>query len=247
MSNNPERISELLRVARRVTVLTGAGISTESGIPDFKSMDQSWDYERPREEMLSASFWQRSPRRFWEVYRSTLRSTSDSPEIAPGSFHRWLVELESLPRTASVDILTQNVDGLHSKAGSSSVIEAHGNSSRAICLECRGTVPMDSLDGDPLPLCPSSSCEFSVLKPDISLFSEGVNSIGEFRRAIDRCGLLIVAGTSLNVGPVNGFPAYAQMILRPTLWISDEEPPEGYYFTEKWIGSAKDFVQTFQF
>lgn len=243
-----KEIADLLEHSRRITVLTGAGVSTDSGIPDFKSLDHSWDFEEPREAMLSALFWRKNPQRFWEVYRATLGNTVPNESLEPSSFHRWLVELESRPGVQAVNILTQNVDGLHTKAGSSRVIEAHGNSSRAICIECKHTVPMASVADDPLPMCMEPGCDmFPVLKPDVSLFFEGVNGMGDFRRAIDRSDLLIVAGTSLNVGPVNELPYYAQTILRPTLWISDEEPPEPdfYHFSHRWVGKLSDFVESF--
>ena len=243
-----KEIAELIAGSKRITVLTGAGVSTESGIPDFKSLDDSWSFEEPREAMLSALFWRKDPKRFWEVYRATLGSTEPNESLEPSSFHRWLLELESRPGVQAVDILTQNVDGLHTKAGSSRVIEAHGNSSRAICIECRTTVPMSSVANDPLPRCFEEDCAgFPILKPDVSLFFEGVTGMGDFRRAIDRSDLLIVAGTGLQVGPVNELPYYAQSILRPTLWISDEEPPEPgfYHFSHKWIGRLSDFVGEF--
>ena len=244
MSEN-EIIRARLERASSITVLTGAGISTETGIPDFKSLDEDWPYEEPRDAMLSAPFWRKNPRRFWEVYRETLGATADAGrDQQPGSFHRWLVELEALERIESLTILTQNVDGLHSKAGSTTVIEAHGNSSRAVCIECKLTVPMESLDGDVLPTCPR--CGLPPLKPDVSLFFEGVTGIGDFRRAIELSGLLIVAGTRLQVGPVNELPYYAQSILRPTIWIGDEYPDDFYSFTNHWIGKVEDFVEEFQ-
>ena len=218
MSEN-EIIRARLERASSITVLTGAGVSTETGIPDFKSLDEDWPYEEPRDAMLSAPFWKENPERFWEVYRETLGATADAgSDQQPGSFHRWLVELEGLEHVESLTILTQNVDGLHGKAGSSTVIEAHGNSSRAVCLECGRTVPMESLDGDPLPTCPHCGLP---LKPDVTLFLEGVTGISEFQRAIEFSGLLIVAGTRLQVGPVNSLPDYAQSILRPTIWVGD--------------------------
>jgi len=243
MSEN-EIIRARLERASSITVLTGAGVSTETGIPDFKSLDEDWPYEEPRDAMLSAPFWKENPERFWEVYRETLGATADAgSDQQPGSFHRWLVELEGLEHVESLTILTQNVDGLHGKAGSSTVIEAHGNSSRAVCLECGRTVPMESLDGDPLPTC--SHCGLP-LKPDVTLFLEGVTGISEFQRAIEFSGLLIVAGTRLQVGPVNSLPDYAQSILRPTIWVGDEYPDDFYRFSNHWIGQIEDFVEEFQ-
>jgi len=240
---NDQRIGNLLQKSRRIAVLTGAGVSTEAGIPDFKSTDESWPYDEPRDALLSAPYWRKDPQRFWEVYRSTLRATEGQGELKPTRFHRWLVELEQRERTTFLEILTQNVDGLHSKAGSSYVTEAHGNSSRAICIECRNTFPMADFDGDALPTCPI--CGFPPLKPDISLFFEGVNGVGKFRTSIDWSDLLIVAGTGLQVGPVNELPLHAQHYLVPTLWVSNEEPPEGYSFSHRWVGDLGEFTERF--
>lgn len=245
--DDKDRIANLIRRSRKITVLTGAGVSTDSGIPDFKSTDESWKFEEPREALLSAIYWRKNPEHFWEVYRSTLRSTASSNNLKPGPFHEWLVDLESQSQTAlkSVLILTQNVDGLHLKAGSSNVLEAHGNSSNAVCITCKTKVPMESVDSESLPLC--KVCDYSILKPDVSLFFEGVNGIGEFRTAIRRSDLLIVAGTSLNVGPVNELPLYAQINRRiPTLWLSNERPPDIYRFSYEIIGSIADFTRDFK-
>lgn len=245
--NNSREIAEALKYASKVTVLTGAGVSTDVGIPDFKSTDASWGFEQPREVLLSAPFWRRNPERFWEVYRATLGATTFRENVEPGAFHRWTAELErkSESKLRSAVVLTQNVDGLHSKAGSGIVYEAHGNSSRAICLECKKTFPIETLVDHGLPFC--DECNDSVLKPDVSLFGEGVNGIGEFRQAIDRSDLLIVAGTSLNVGPVNELPYYAQFNrFIPTLWVSNDPPPDIYSFSYEWIGPIKDFTRSFE-
>ena len=243
VEESDERIKGLLRKSRRISVLTGAGVSTEAGIPDFKSTDETWPYEEPRDALLSAPYWRKDPRSFWEVYRSTLRATELQGELEPTRFHRWLVDLEHREETTFLEVLTQNVDGLHTKAGSSKVTEAHGNSSRAICIECRNTFPMVDLEGDLLPTCPI--CGFPPLKPDISLFFEGVHGVGEFRTSLDWSDLLIVAGTGLQVGPVNELPFYAQRYMVPTLWISNDEPPEDYRFTHLWIGDLGEFTERF--
>lgn len=241
--SNDEAVRELLQNSRRIAVLTGAGVSTEAGIPDFKSTDEAWPYDEPREALLSAPYWRRDPQRFWEVYRSTLRATELQGVLKPTRFHRWLVDLEQREQTTFLEILTQNVDGLHTEAESSNVTEAHGNSSRVICLECRNTFPMADFADDLLPTCPI--CGIPPLKPDISLFFEGVHGVGEFRSSIDWSDLLIVAGTGLQVGPVNELPLHAQHYFVKTLWISNEEPPEVYDFSHRWIGDLGEFTERF--
>lgn len=242
---NDEEVRKLLESACSIAVLTGAGVSTDSGIPDFKALDGSWSYEAPRDVMLSLDYWWSNPERFWEVYREILGSTGSGSDLEPNGFHRWLVDLEDRGRVSSVSILTQNVDGLHSKAGSTRVIEAHGNGSRAICLECRGTVPMDVLSEDPVPLC--ADCGFLPMKPDVALFMEGISGVSYFRSILDRSDLLIVAGTSLEVGPVNELPLYAQLHSRiPTLWLNREPAPPVYSFSHSWLGELSEFSEKFQ-
>lgn len=256
-SPDSESLVGLFSEAGHIAVLTGAGISTASGIPDFESTDRDWPYEEPREVMLSALYWRHNPRRFWEAYRHAFGKKLED-NLEPTEFHHFLAELESLGK--DISIITQNVDGLHQKAGSSNVIEAHGNSSRAICLECRQTVSMESLAEVELPVCSSDQCiglifrKPSVLKPDVSLFFEGVYGMGEFREALESSDFLLVAGTRLNVGPINELPFYAmgtrtdersKRMIQPAVWVSNSTEPIDYSFTHKYYGDLEQFPKRF--
>jgi NAD-dependent deacetylase len=197
------RARELVARARRVVALTGAGFSTPSGIPDFRSAAGLWARINPAEVASLAAF-RRDPERFYSWFRGLL-----DPMLAarPNPAHLALAALEAAGRLGGV--VTQNIDGLHQRAGSRRVFELHGNLRGATCLECGRQVP-----GEPLlpvvrrgqtPRC--SSCG-GLLKPDVVLFDELLPQ-GIFwlaRKALDECDLLIVAGTSLEVAPVCELP-----------------------------------------
>lgn len=228
-------VQTLLDSSKRIAVLTGAGVSTDSGIPDFRQSDETWPYPEPRHELISVSFFKQNPKRFWKVYREVF---SDKFHAEPNRNHFWLAELEA---THEVTIITQNVEGLHQKAGSTNVIEVHGNNSLAECRRGCPSVTMDSVAAVELPRCPICN---AVLKPAVSLFMDGVHGMGEARDATVAADLFIVMGTSLAVGPVNELPYYAGRYPgSKVLWINREEPPEShsFVFTHKWFGEFKDF------
>lgn len=229
-----EALSSLLQQAERVSVLTGAGVSTLSGIPDFQTIDANWSWTETREQSLSVNFMHRRPGDFWERYRYLFGElTSYQPNIV----HERLAQLETETRT--VQILTQNVDGLHQKAGSSSVLELHGNASRTKCPRCGAMYSLEETIGD-LPRC--SNCRKS-LRPDTVLFGD---QLREFRRGKTRAeysDVLLVVGTSLQVGPVNLIPKYAANFGVPCVWMNAQEPPDGYDFAVKVIGDLSDTVK----
>lgn len=228
-------VQTLLDASKRIAVLTGAGVSTDSGIPDFRQSDETWPYAEPRHELISVPFFKQNPKRFWKVYREVF---SDKFHAEPNHNHFWLANLEA---THEVTIITQNVEGLHQKAGSTNVIEVHGNNSLAECRRGCPSVSMDSIASVELPRC--SVCN-AVLKPAVSLFMDGVHGMGEARDATVAADLFIVMGTSLAVGPVNELPYYAGRYPgSKVLWINREDPPEShsFLFSHKWIGEFKDF------
>jgi NAD-dependent deacetylase len=197
---------ELVAGARRVVALTGAGFSTPSGIPDFRSAAGIWARFNPAEVASLAAF-RRDPEGFYRWFRGLL-----DPILAarPNPAHLALAALEAAGRLSGV--ITQNIDGLHQRAGSRRVFELHGNLRGATCLECGRQVP-----GEPLlpvvrrgqaPRC--SSCG-GLLKPDVVLFDELLpqGMLWLARKAIDECDLLIVGGTSLEVAPVCELPLSA--------------------------------------
>jgi NAD-dependent deacetylase len=197
-------LAALIRERQPCVVLTGAGISTESGIPDFRSPSGIWAEYDPMEYATIAAF-RRDPSKVWEFYalRLELLTTAE-----PNEGHLALAELE---RRGLVEaVVTQNIDGLHERAGSQTVVEVHGSIRSASCLECGGQAPLEeviaALEQALAPLCPRCG---AVLKPDVVMFGELLPAAA-IDRAVElaqRAGLLLVVGSSLEVHPVAGLPA----------------------------------------
>jgi NAD-dependent deacetylase len=179
-------------------VLTGAGISTESGVPDFRSAGGIWAAYDPA-VVASIDGFRRDPGRVWEFYGRRLTLLRD---VRPNAAHVVLAELETAGLVRAV--VTQNVDGLHARAGSRDVVEVHGSLASAVCLACGETVPREELRL-PLPRCPV--CE-AVLKPGVVMFGELLPRAA-LARSVElagAAGLLLVVGSSLQVWPVAGLP-----------------------------------------
>jgi NAD-dependent deacetylase len=181
-------------------VLTGAGISTESGIPDFRSAGGIWERYDPAEVATIDAF-RRDPARVWEFYALRLDALA-RPE--PNDGHRALAELEERGWIRAV--VTQNVDGLHQRAGSRNVVEVHGSLREAECIQCGVRVPMeDAVASLPLPPCPECG---EILKPGVVMFGEllPATAIERAQALAAEAGLLLVVGSSLEVHPVAGLP-----------------------------------------
>jgi NAD-dependent deacetylase len=191
-------LAELIRANQPCVVLTGAGVSTESGIPDFRSAGGIWAQYDPY-EVASIEAFHREPERVWEFYARRLDVLADA---APNPAHVALTELESLGLVQAV--ITQNVDGLHAAAGSRDVIEVHGSIAAAVCLAC-GRREVDVRELLPLPGCVDCG---AVLKPGVVMFGEllPVEAIDRAPALAQGAGLLLVIGTSLEVWPVAGLP-----------------------------------------
>jgi len=225
----------LLTDAKRIVVLTGAGVSTDSGIPDFRSSDATWKYDEPREALISLPYFLQEPTKFWSVYREVFGSKFAAE---PNSVHRWIAGLEE---HAEVTVITQNVDGLHQAAGSSHVLEAHGNLRTAECLRCGRKYPMESLHAQTTPTCVACGIP---LKPSVSLFMEGIHHMGKARDALLESEVFLCIGTSLLVGPVNELPFVAIYATdQPTIWLNREPAPEHYEFRHSILGELSDFVK----
>jgi NAD-dependent deacetylase len=195
-----ERLAELMRAHQPCVVLTGAGISTESGIPDFRSPTGIWRRYDPMEYATIDAFLA-DPEKVWDFYGKRLASLVD---VEPNDGHRALASLE---RRGWIDaIVTQNVDGLHARAGSQTVVEVHGSIRTSSCLECGIAVPFaEALARLPVPACPTCG---RVLKPDVVMFGELLPQAAMDRavRLAAEAGLLLVVGSSLEVYPVAGLP-----------------------------------------
>ena len=203
MAHTVPDLAALVRERQPCVVLTGAGISTESGIPDFRSPSGIWAEYDPMEYATIDAFL-RDPVKVWEFYapRFELLTTAE-----PNAGHLALGELERRGLVAAV--VTQNIDGLHQRAGSGEVVEVHGSIRSASCLECGERVPLEevraALRATPAPLCPGCG---AVLKPDVVMFGEllPADAIDRAIELVRRAGLLLVVGSSLEVHPVAGLP-----------------------------------------
>jgi NAD-dependent deacetylase len=196
-------LAELMRRRQPCLVLTGAGISTESGIADFRSPSGIWAQYDPMEYATISAF-HRDPVKVWEFYARRLGVLA---QAEPNAGHRALARLEH--RGLVQAVVTQNIDGLHQRAGSQDVIEVHGSIRTASCLACGTEVPLGKvvavLEAAPAPPCPRCG---EIVKPDVVMFGELLPA-----DAIDRAfalaaaaGLLLVVGSSLEVHPVAGLP-----------------------------------------
>ena len=195
-------LARLLFKARRAVVFGGAGVSTESGIPDFRSTDglyhQQWRY--PPETILSRTFFDRRPDDFFRFYKEKMLF----PSALPNAAHRALARWEAEGRLSAV--VTQNIDGLHQAAGSKNVVELHGSVLRNHCMRCGKSYAMeDILHADGVPRCDCGG----VIKPDVVLYEEQLpeDAIEKAMDAIERADLMIVGGTSLSVYPAAAFAA----------------------------------------
>lgn len=195
-------LAELLQQAKHAVFFGGAGVSTESGIPDFRSTDGL--YRQPGglspETVLSHSFFNRNPEAFFTFYREKILA----PMASPNAAHFALAELEKRGRLACV--ITQNIDGLHQKAGSRRVLELHGSSLRNTCLACgEKHSPEAIINGIPLPRCACGG----LIRPDVVLYEERLDEevVSGAMLEIRSCSLLIIGGTSLTVYPAAAYAA----------------------------------------
>jgi NAD-dependent deacetylase len=198
-----EKLKQWIGESSRIVFFGGAGVSTESGIPDFRSVDglYSQKFEYAPETIISRSFYDRKPEYFFRFYREKMLPLGFEPNITHKTFAAW----EAEGRLAAV--VTQNIDGLHQKAGSKKVYELHGSVLRNYCVRCGKFHSAEFIrDSVGVPKC---NCGGTV-KPDVVLYEEGLDqhTIEKSVMAIHRADLLIVAGTSLTVYPAAGLIDY---------------------------------------
>lgn len=206
------RLREIAESLGRVIVVTGAGVSVPSGIPDFATTDKQWTEPVSREKALSLQYFLDEPEGFWSLYKKLFLAKS-SQAFSPSPAHAFLTELE---RTAEVHVFTQNVDGLHQLAGSSCVTELHGTANTLTCVSCNENVSAASVYASAIPTC--FTCG-SRLKPDIVLYGESSTRYQQLFNALSvpAPGLLLVMGTSLTVAPVS-YAASEASVNSPHLW-----------------------------
>ena len=197
------KLQEMIDQSSKIVFFGGAGVSTESGIPDFRSTDGLYNqqYRYPPETILSHSFYVRNPEEFYRFYRDKMLCLAAKPNAA----HLALARLEQMGKLLS--IVTQNIDGLHQMAGSKRVYELHGSVHRNYCQRCgKRYGAEDILRSQGVPLC---SCG-GVIKPDVVLYEESLDgdTINGAVETISQADLLLVGGTSLAVYPAAGFLNY---------------------------------------
>ena len=203
MEDKIDLLRDMVAQSDNIVFFGGAGVSTESGIPDFRSVDglynQKWKY--PPETILSRSFFDRNPEEYYRFHREKLVID----DVKPNRVHLRLAELEREGKLRAV--ITQNIDGLHQAAGSKNVLELHGSILRAYCSRCRKPYPADAINkGTGVPRCDCGG----VIRPDVVLYEEQLDE-DVLRRSIDyirNADVLIVGGTSLNVYPAAGLINY---------------------------------------
>lgn len=214
-----QKLKKIVKESGSIVVLTGAGVSTKSNIPDFRGPEgiaaTKHNYNLSYEEILSASFFKNNPEVFYDFYWNHMVYKNAKPNLA----HKILAENEEKHK---IKIVTQNIDGLHQAAGSKNVIELHGNVSRYTCCKCGTHFSIKDINNSGVPVCPKCG---GIIKPDVTLYEEALDedSINRAVLAMERSTLLIIAGTSMRVYPAAGLPYYfrgSHIIL-----INNEETP----------------------
>lgn len=202
--NEVEQLRKIIGESNNIVFFGGAGVSTESGIPDFRSVDglyhQKYDY--PPETILSHTFYRRKPEEFFRFYKDKMLCLSAKPNAA----HRKLAEWEKEGKLKAV--ITQNIDGLHQAAGSREVLELHGSVLRNYCEDCGAFYDAEYvLQAEGVPRCEKCG---GLVKPDVVLYEEGLNqeTLEKAVRYIREADVLIVGGTSLVVYPAAGLIDY---------------------------------------
>ena len=201
--DNIERLKEAIKDAKKIVIFSGAGLSTNSGIPDFRSANGIYNAKLKSqfspEEIISHSFFYAHTEDFYEFYFDKMVYK----DAKPNSAHKYFAELE---KDKEVIVVTQNIDGLHQMAGSTNVIELHGSIMRNYCTSCNKFYSLNDLSCHGIPRCTCGG----IIKPDVVLYEEGLNEndIDRALNAISTCDLMIVVGTSLVVYPAAGFVRY---------------------------------------
>ncbi|MCI8439979.1 MAG: NAD-dependent protein deacylase [Oscillospiraceae bacterium] len=203
MTDAVKKLKDWVAESSSIVFFGGAGVSTESGIPDFRSTDGLYhqQYAYPPETILSHTFYLRNPEEFYRFYRNKMLYLDAQPNAA----HRKLAELEEQGKLRAV--ITQNIDGLHQKAGSKNVLELHGSVLRNYCQKCGAFHGVEEIAGSAgVPHCDCGG----VIKPDVVLYEEGLDqdTLSRSVSAIRQADMLIIGGTSLTVYPAAGLVQY---------------------------------------
>ena len=204
MNEQIQELQEIIDNSNHIVFFTGAGVSTASGIPDFRSTDGLYNqkYQFSPEEILSHHFFKQHTEEFFRFYRDKMLY----PDVKPSFVHQYIATLEK--RNKKVTVITQNIDGLHQLAGSTNVLELHGSVLRNTCMQCHTKYSLDEiLKMDTVPHCPKCN---GIIKPDVVLYEEGLDEtiLNQSVHALQTADTCIVLGTSLVVYPAAGLLRY---------------------------------------
>ena len=200
------KLKEIIEKSKKIVIFSGAGLSTNSGIPDFRSADGLYNQKTkmniPPEEIISHSFFMRNPEEFYQFYFSKMVYLNAKPNLA----HKYFAKLEEEGKVLAV--VTQNIDNLHQEAGSKRVYELHGSIMRNYCMKCHKFYSLKDIFNENYEV-PRCSCG-GIIKPDVVLYEEGLNDevVSGALHAISEADTIIVTGTSLTVYPAAGFLRY---------------------------------------
>lgn len=205
MEEKLRKLQEWITGSDNIVFFGGAGVSTESGIKDFRSVDGLYNekYDYPPETILSHTFFERNPEEFYKFHHDKLVC----PDAKPNAAHLKLAELEHAGKLKAV--VTQNIDGLHQAAGSENVLELHGSTHRCYCAKCKRPYPESAInEGTGVPYCDCGG----IIRPDVVLYEEGLDqsTMEAALLYISRADVLIIGGTSLVVYPAAGLVNYYQ-------------------------------------
>ncbi|RIA64882.1 NAD-dependent deacetylase [Anaeroplasma bactoclasticum] len=204
--NKLEELKQVIDKSKRIVIFSGAGLSTNSGIPDFRSADGLYNQKTkmniPPEEIISHSFFMRNPEEFYKFYFSKMVYLNAKPNLA----HKYFAKLEQMGKVSAV--VTQNIDNLHQEAGSKVVYELHGSVMRNYCMRCHKFYSLSDIFNEEgrVPRCDCGG----LIKPDVVLYEEGLDddTVSGALHAISEADTIIVTGTSLTVYPAAGFLRY---------------------------------------
>ena len=203
MEEKRQQLQQWIDQSENIVFFGGAGVSTESGIPDFRSVDGLYhqQYKYPPETILSRTFFDHDPEEFFRFYRNKMLF----PQARPNAAHQKLAQMEAAGKLRAV--VTQNIDGLHQAAGSRTVYELHGSVHRNYCMRCGKFYPLEAVaEGEGVPRCACGG----TIKPDVVLYEEPLDErvMEDAVKAISRADMLIIGGTSLAVYPAAGLIRY---------------------------------------
>ncbi|TYR81236.1 NAD-dependent protein deacylase [Priestia megaterium] len=199
METKIKQLQQLIKKADKICFFTGAGISTESGIPDFRSQNGLYKQNISFADVISKRFYDRSPEKFWPLFKEIFYLKM-LHQYAPNRGHQLIANLE---KSKVIHVITQNIDGLHQEAGSTNVYEIHGTIKKAHCPSCGSQFDLAYMNKTALPACEACT---HLLKPNVVLFGDEIHQFEQAAEAALQSDLFVVMGSSLEVTPINQIP-----------------------------------------